>query len=73
MCFYTRQLYHCRCPIAPAQLTAYCDQYRSGIACCPNVTYQYTTGRYCDAHQWLDMFKDTGYEQGGSNGGVRKG
>ena len=72
MCFYTRQMYHCRCPIAPAQLIAFCEKYRNGVSCCPNVTYQYTR-QYCDAHQWLDMFKDTGYEQVGSNGAVSKG
>ena len=72
MCSYTRQMYHCRCPIAPAQLTAFCNKYRSGVKCCPNVTYQYT-GQYCDAHQWLDMFKDTGCEKVGVKSAVRKG
>ena len=66
MCFYTRRMYWCRCPVAPRQLTAPCDNSRSGLQCCPNITHQYTR-QYCHAHQYLDMFKDPGSKQPGPN------
>lgn len=71
MCFYSRQMYYCHCPVAPLQLTMSCDNNRSGLPCRPDITYHYTM-QYCNAHQYLDMFKDSSSEQPGPTGPLRQ-
>ena len=72
MCLYERKFYYCHCTVAPPQLTTPCDKSQRGLPCRPDITYRYTM-QYCNAHQYLDMFKDVEMEQPGPDGAERQG